>query len=377
MAGIYIHIPFCKQKCNYCDFYSITSFHKKEELLTALNKELIIRKDYLKNELIDTIYFGGGTPSLLNMQDVGDILTTINDNYSVSKNPEITIEVNPDDVSFEYFKDLIKLGIKRLSIGIQSFNDNALEFLNRRHSSNQAIEAVKNAQKAGFKNISIDLIYGIPCMSFETWTRSTNTAISLNIQHISAYHLSIEKNTPLFKMLSKNEIAIINENESFKQFSKLVEMVKQEGFEHYEISNFARKNFYSQHNSNYWKQKKYIGVGPSAHSFDFTSRQWNVSNISQYIDFTNTDKKFYSTEILTKDQKYNDYIITALRTIWGIDLTYIENNFGTKYHKLCVKQSEKYIDAEHIIFENNKLTLSVEGMFISDTIISEMLYINK
>ena len=214
-------------------------------------------------------------------------------------------------------------------------------------------------------------------MSFETWTRSINTAISLNIQHISAYHLSIEKNTPLFKMLSKNEIAIINENESFKQFSKLVEMVKQEGFEHYEISNFAKKNFYSQHNSNYWKQEKYIGIGPSAHSFNLKSRQWNVSNISQYIDFTNTDKKFYSTEILTKDQKYNDYIITALRTIWGIDLTYIENNFGTKYHKLCIKQYEKYIDAEHIIFENNKLTLSVEGMFISDTIISEMLYINK
>jgi len=373
MAGIYIHIPFCASKCTYCDFYSITNQKSKDDLIVALETELLLRKNYLGSETIDTVYFGGGTPSLFLIDELSEIIEHIKDNFKLNNNAEITLELNPDDATPEYLKELIKIGVNRLSIGVQSFDDKVLKFLNRRHNSVQSIQVIVDAKKAGFKNIGIDLIYGIPDMSTDVWQKSLEKAIGQDIQHISAYHLTIEQNTPLYKLVESNKVSLVDEEESIKQFEILIENTIRSGFEHYEISNFAKQGFISQHNSNYWRQKKYIGIGPSAHSYNIDSRTWNAPNIEEYIEQISLGNVEISVEILNDEQKYNDYIITALRTSWGIDLNSLKENFTKELIDNCFKNYQKFVESGHLLLKENKLSLTNQGMFISDTIISEML----
>ncbi|MDR0873704.1 MAG: radical SAM family heme chaperone HemW [Prevotellaceae bacterium] len=378
MAGIYIHIPFCKSRCAYCDFHSGTDFSLKDKYINALCAELHIRKNYFF-ENVKTVYFGGGTPSLLKYEDFLRILNAVNENYSLSQNTEMTIEANPDDISKEYVEMLRGLGFNRISIGIQSFNDKELQLINRRHSAEKAREAVKNCQKAGFQNISIDLIYGLPAQTLETWENNLNEAIALDVQHISAYHLTYEKGTKICQMLEKNEIRQVSEETSLEMFKMLTGKLKSAGFEHYEISNFAQKGFRSQHNSAYWNDEKYIGVGTAAHSYNGISRQWNVSDTKKYID----GKSFFEIEDLTETEKYNDFVITRLRTCEGIDLSVLKEKFGEKLLQYCLKNAEKWIATRHCIYTcqarndkttNARLVLTEKGIFVSDCIFEGLIF---
>jgi len=375
MSSIYIHIPFCKKKCYYCDFYSVSSIKNKEKYINAIIKELQLQNDYLINEKIETIYFGGGTPSLLSIEEINKIINSIYLHYSISDNPEITIEANPDDLDYNYLKSLISLKINRLSIGIQSFDDKDLKFLNRRHNSAQAISSVKLAQNAGFENISLDLIYGLPEMTLSKWERNLVKAFELNIQHISAYHLTIEEKTVLNNYLSKSKFKPIEESQSIEQYKKLLYYAKMNNYIHYEISNFCKSGFFSIHNSNYWKQKKYLGIGTSAHSYNLSSRQWNIKNIEKYISSIENGIIPCEAEQLDDKTKYNDYILTTLRTMWGADLNYIKKTFGDSIYEYCLINAGKYIDNKHIILNNNILILTEEAKFISDKIICDLFLV--
>lgn len=375
MAGIYIHIPFCKSKCIYCDFYSITNSNNIEKYVDAICKETTIRKNYLQAEKIESIYFGGGTPSLLDVKYINRIIQTIQSNFTITNACEITIEVNPDDISENYAIELKLTSINRISIGIQSFNDDELRMLNRRHDSSQAINAVKILQKNGLDNISVDLIYGLPGSSLKSWKNSIFQAINLNVQHISAYHLTYEKGTPLFKSYKAKKTIPIEEDLSISQFELLIDALSENDYEQYEISNFSKIGFASIHNSNYWKQKKYLGTGASAHSYDIESRQWNVSNAENYIDAINNESVFFEKEILSITDKYNDYILTSLRTKWGGSVKYMESNFGEKFVQHFVNESKKYIDDNLLVFNKDNFKLSRKGIFISDTIMTSLLYV--
>jgi oxygen-independent coproporphyrinogen-3 oxidase len=377
MAGIYIHIPFCKQRCFYCDFYKTTQLSLKSNLIESLSIELKQRKEYIDNEIVETIYFGGGTPSLLTKDEIKLILDTIHLNYNVKKDAEITIEANPDDLSTEYIKTLAQTNINRLSIGIQSFQDAILQKMNRRHNANQAINCIKQAQHEGFNNISADLIYGIPELSVNTWIDDLNQMEKLNIQHLSAYHLTIEPNTKFGELLKKNKISIIKESDSIQQFNTLINWAKTNNFEHYEISNFAKNGLYSQHNTNYWKQKKYLGIGPSAHSYNQKTRSWNIANTKQYIDAVNNNKIYSEIETLTETDKYNEFLITWLRTKWGINLIDIKKQFGNKRQQKLLKLLEPFIKDNSINFKNNYAILSNKGIFISDLILSNIIDLNN
>jgi oxygen-independent coproporphyrinogen-3 oxidase len=377
MAGIYIHIPFCKQRCFYCDFYKTTQLSLKSNLIESLSIELKQRKEYIDNEIVETIYFGGGTPSLLTKDEIKLILDTIHLNYNVKKDAEITIEANPDDLSTEYIKTLAQTNINRLSIGIQSFQDAILQKMNRRHNANQAINCIKQAQYEGFNNISADLIYGIPELSVNTWIDDLNQMEKLNIQHLSAYHLTIEPNTKFGELLKKNKISIIKESDSIQQFNTLINWAKTNNFEHYEISNFAKNGLYSQHNTNYWKQKKYLGIGPSAHSYNQKTRSWNIANTKQYIDAVNNNKIYSEIETLTETDKYNEFLITWLRTKWGINLIDIKKQFGNKRQQKLLKLLEPFIKDNSINFKNNYAILSNKGIFISDLILSNIIDLNN
>ncbi|MFH2142986.1 MAG: radical SAM family heme chaperone HemW [Bacteroidota bacterium] len=373
MAGIYIHIPFCKKKCNYCDFYSINKIELIHPFVEALLKEIRLRKEYLNKEIIETIYFGGGTPSILEEKYFVRILNQIYTDFKISENIEITIEINPDDVNTELLSFMKNSVINRVSLGVQSFFDHHLDFLGRRHNVSQCVSAIKNISDSSITNISIDLIYGLPFMTTEEWKHNLKLAFSFNIQHISAYHLSVEQNTPLYRSLKNHEFSEISEEESWKQFVLLNKFVKANNWECYEISNFAKSEYYSIHNLNYWKNKKYLGLGPSAHSYNLESRQWNISDIHEYLHSLNNDKLLFEKEILTKDQRYNDYIITSLRTKLGADLFYIKEIFGEKFYLHLEKQSAKYIKEAFIIQKNNILTLTSEGMFLSDKIFADLI----
>lgn len=375
MSGIYIHIPFCKQKCFYCDFYSVASIKNRTKYIEAVVKELELQKDYLGKEHIETIYFGGGTPSLLSIAELEKILSTIHNYYNVSSKPEITIEANPDDLNIDYLKELHKIKFNRLSIGIQSFDDNVLKFINRRHNSAQAINSVYNAKEAGFDNISIDLIYGLPDMTLSDWKENINKAMSLDIQHLSAYHLTIEEKTVFANYLSKGKIKPIEEAQSIEQFKTLIERVGEGNFIHYEISNFCKPNFYSKHNSNYWKQKKYLGIGSSAHSYNLNSRSWNVRSIEKYIASLENDTIPCETEQLDNNTRYNDYILTSLRTMWGADLNYIKTAFGDTLYTYYINNAKKYIDTGMIYMKDNTMILSDEAKFISDQIIADLFVV--
>ncbi|MBN1113518.1 MAG: radical SAM family heme chaperone HemW [Bacteroidales bacterium] len=375
MAGIYIHIPFCKQKCYYCDFFSVVGFKEKGNFVKSLLKEIDIQKNYLGNASVDTIYFGGGTPSSLDIEEVKVILDKLYSTFNISSDAEITFEANPEDLEYGYLPDLKELGINRLSIGIQSFNDDDLLFMNRKHSSEQAIKSVERAIKAGFTNISIDLIYGFPNLDLERWKSNLEIALSLPVTHISAYHLTIEERTVFSHYLKKGIITEMDEEDSVEQFSLLIEMAEKSGFIQYETSNFAKDNMISKHNSNYWKQVPYLGLGPSAHSYNGESRQWNVSLVNKYIDGIEANNPEFEKEIIDDNMAYNEYILTSLRTMWGIDLEYVKERFSADKYNFLLSEIENQIELKHLKLTDNKAVLTKKGLFVSDAIMSDLMII--
>jgi len=373
MAGIYVHIPFCKKLCFYCDFYHIISKDDNSEFVSALLKEASLRQDYLESETVSTIYFGGGTPSVFSIKEISSILNEINKLFNVEDNCEITIELNPDDVTQGYMEDLKKLNINRISLGIQSWRDSDLKMLNRRHDSAQAIFALKETFKAGFENVTIDLIYGIPGMSSGEWASNLDFSYQFDIKHLSAYHLTFEKGTVFGKMLEKGLIGEIDEEESTSLFNILIEKSESAGFIHYEISNFGKPGYFSIHNSNYWKQVNYLGLGPSAHSFNGYSRQWNVRDLNGYIKSINKGSSFFEREDLDTKKRFNEYIMTSLRTMWGIDLEYVERTFEKEGYDYVVNLAGKYRDYGLMKQDKKTLVLTNQGKMISDNIISEFM----
>ncbi len=373
MAGIYFHIPFCKTRCSYCDFFSSVSETDISKIIKAEIKELELKKEYLNNEIINTIYFGGGTPSFISEKDISVLLNAVYKNYKVCDNPEITIEVNPDDINIQKAKTYFSFGINRVSMGTQSFNDDILKFLDRRHDSKQAINSIEILKKSGFNNISIDLIYGIPNLTNKVWEKTIEAALTLNIQHISAYHLSFEKGTKIHKQLKTKEIFALHDDESVNQYNILCKKLKNNSFEHYEISNFSLPEFNSKHNSNYWQGKKYAGIGPSAHSFDGNSRQWNVSNIEKYLTGIYLEAGYYEKENLSLNQKYNELLLTRLRTNKGITDKEIFDNFGEIFLTHFLTEIKLLTNCNKIkITNNNNYGISEEDWFISDGIIAQL-----
>jgi len=375
MAGIYIHVPFCKKRCIYCDFFTRTDLSYKKKYTDAICKEITLRKDYIKKESVKSIYFGGGTPSLLKNNDFEQVFETISSCFEIVSDAEITLEANPDDLSEEYINTLISLPFNRISIGIQSFNDQELKFLNRRHSSDKAIHAVKQCKELGFNNISIDLIYGIPGQTRHIWESNLDTAISLNVQHISAYHLIYEEGTPLYRLLKKGNILPVDEELSVDMFSTMIDKLSDAGFIHYEISNFAKEGYYSRHNSSYWQGEKYLGIGAAAHSFDGESRAWNISSINEYIQGVENNSLKFETENLDNHTRYNDFILTGMRTIWGVDLNKLEERFGSDLMNYCLKNVNKYIRQGLVVNAGDILKLTKEGIFLSDSIMSDLMYV--
>jgi len=373
MAGVYIHIPFCKKLCFYCDFYHIISSGDNSAFINALIKETKLRKDYLGNEDISTIYFGGGTPSVLTIRELASLLDAIYKHYKIKENCEITIEMNPDDVDSSYLQGLKTLNINRISLGIQSWRDSDLKMLNRRHDSTQASLALKKIFKTGFENVSIDLIYGIPSMTIKEWVSNLDYSFSFDINHLSAYHLTFEQGTVFGKMLEKGLINEVAEEDSIALFNTLIEKAESNGFIHYEISNFCKPGFFSIHNSNYWKQISYIGFGPSSHSFDGYSRQWNMRDLNGYINSVEAGKSFFEREELDTRTRYNEYIMTSLRTMWGIDLEYVEKIFEKEGYDYVLNLAAKFRDYGLIKQEKNTLILTNQGKMISDNIISELM----
>lgn len=373
MAGVYLHIPFCKKLCNYCDFYHIISNEEHGEFIGALLKETELRKDYLDKNTVSTIYFGGGTPSVLSIKEIDKIFENLNKRLPVEPESEITIELNPDDVTSEYLKGLKKIGFNRVSLGIQSWHDDDLKFLNRRHNGIQATNALKETFKAGFENVTIDLIYGVPGMGIDKWTANLNAALSFDIKHLSAYHLTIEPGTVFGKMKEKKTFEEIDEEESNSQFNVLIEKTENAGFIQYEISNFGKPGFFSVHNTNYWNQVPYLGLGPSAHSFNGYSRQWNIKDLKKYIKSVNSGKTFFEKEELDLKTRFNEYILTSLRTIWGIDLEYIERTFEKEGCDYVINLAVKFINYGLMKQDKNTLVLTNQGKMISDNIISEFM----
>lgn len=374
MAGIYIHIPFCKTRCIYCDFYKETDESRINDFVHALCAEARFRQSEIP-EPVKTVYFGGGTPSRLSNLHFQQIFDTLFSLFSINKNAEITLEANPDDLSEEYLQLLKELPFNRISIGIQSFDDGELKFLSRRHSAQQAIDAVRRCQQVGFDNISIDLMYGLPDQTLDSWKKTLQKACELEIQHISAYHLIYEKQTRLYALLQKGAIHPTTDETSTEMFSMLIDTLAENGFEHYEISNFAKGSMYSKHNTSYWKNEKYVGLGPSAHSYDGENRSWNEASLDNYIGMVQSGKLVRETEHLTFSQKYNEFILTGLRTIWGVNLHELKNTFGEKYYDYCRKNAQKFIEEHLLKTENQSLKLTREGIFISDGIMSELMWV--
>lgn len=374
VAGVYLHIPFCTRKCAYCDFYSVANTKMCNDFVSAICKEVELQKNYLDKEKVQTIYFGGGTPSILNVNQIGIILENIYKYFNVDLNTEITLEANPDNLNTEYLKALKKLGVNRLSVGIQSFNDIDLQLMKRKHTVNQALESVKEAQNQGFSNISVDLIYGLPNLTINNWEKNINEALNLNIQHISAYHLTIEPNTTFHKLHNKQKLNLPTEDESIDQFKLLIDKTAEKGFLHYEISNFALDGSISLHNTNYWMGVKYLGLGPSAHSYNLTSRQWNISNLHEYMDAILKGKTPSESENLSETEKYNDFVITSLRTMWGLNTEILRKEYGDKYEKYFFIKTRRMLSEKLLTKSGNNFILTEKGMFISDNIIQELLY---
>jgi oxygen-independent coproporphyrinogen-3 oxidase len=373
MAGIYFHIPFCKTRCIYCDFFSSIDKSEKKTYVEALCNELQERKNYLKGELVETIYFGGGTPSQLTAGDFEKIFASMQSvidglNGKFLKNMEITLEANPDDLDIPYLKSIEALPFNRISLGIQSFDNDELRFLNRRHNAESAIKAVELCRDFGFENISIDLMYGLPKQSLETWEKTLNQAIELNVPHISAYHLIYEKDTRLSRLLEEGRIDPVDEETSVRMFEYLIDTLTNADFEHYEISNFAQPGFRSKHNSSYWNGSHYLGIGASAHSYNGCSRQWNFP-----VKGADYRKQGFGEEIIDEKTAYNDFIITRLRTMEGIDLQDLISLFGETKQGYCLKQAQKYIANQLLEIKDRRLKLTRKGLFVSDGIMSALM----
>lgn len=375
MAGIYIHIPFCKKRCIYCDFYSTTQGNQIGVYINSLCKELYIRKDYLQNEPIHTIYIGGGTPSQLTLAEHQEIFHTIFHHFTIGENAEITMEANPDDLTEDYLTALRTLPINRISMGVQTFNDRKLELLNRRHTAKQAYDAVQRCNEAGFQNISIDLIYGLPNETLNDWDKDLQIALSLPIKHLSAYHLTYEKGTPLWELWEKHKVEEIDENLSIALYEKLIRRTKEAGFEHYEISNFCQHGYHSRHNCIYWEGIPYLGCGASAHSYNGHSRQWNIASLSLYIKGIQDGNLNYEKEDLSLETQYNEYIMTSLRTSKGFSPSYISSHFGDFFYDYALRMAKPHLKEGLLEYNGEHIKLSHEGVFIYDGIMSDFIYI--
>lgn len=375
MSGIYIHIPFCKQACHYCDFHFSTSMKRKEEMVLALAKEIQMRKNEFENDTIETIYFGGGTPSVLTSDEINFLIDSVYENYEVVKNPEITLEANPDDLSGERILELSKSKINRLSIGIQSFFEDDLQLMNRAHNSTEAQKCLEEATKY-FDNISLDLIYGVPGMSNEKWKQNIEKALSFGVPHISSYALTVESKTAMSKMIQTGKMEAPKDDVAQEHFMILVETLESKGFIHYELSNFGKENYFSKNNSAYWLGKKYMGIGPSAHSYNGNSRSWNVSNNIIYLKAIQEEKLPNELETLSEADRYNEYIMTGLRTIWGVSLERIKTEFGQIYLDYLRKQAQKFIDDDLLFIENGVLKPTKKGKFLTDGIASDLFWVN-
>ena len=372
MNGIYIHVPFCISKCAYCNFFSLASESKMNDYVEALKKEIIFRKDYLGVETVKTIYFGGGTPSLLPTKSIEEIINLIRKNFNIDDNPEITLEANPDTINKEKMSLLKQMGVNRISVGIQSFFDDDLQYLGRRHDSRHALQVMEDLKNVNFDKITLDLIYGIPTLTEEKWNKNLDTFFSTGISHLSAYALTVEPKTILGHKIKNGDLQDINEDNTIRHYEILIEKTKEQGFEHYEISNFAKENCRSQHNSIYWTDEKYLGLGPSAHSYDKTSRQWNVSNLTEYIKLAGNSDNCFEKEILSKEDKYNEYVMTSLRTSWGCDINKIESDYGISYKNHFLKNIKKYLDSQVMQENNTSFILTDEGMLFADGIASNL-----
>ncbi len=375
MAGIYIHIPFCSQRCSYCDFYTRVAPRQIETTVNAIVQEMNLRAGYLKGDVIETIYFGGGTPSLLSAGQFGLIFDKIYTLFNVKSDAEITFEANPDDLTPEFFESVQSLPFNRISIGIQSFDDAQLKLINRRHTGAEAMQAVRNARNAGFKNISIDLIYGLPLQSRESWEAQLAKGLQLQPEHISAYGLTYEPGTPLYKQRELGRISSADDTEMIDMHNLMLKMLEKSGYEAYEISNFSKPGFRSQHNSAYWKMLPYLGLGPSAHSFDGNSRQWNVSSIKLYNEAVFNDGTFFELEQLSVNDRYNEYIMVALRTKEGVNTSYLQDTFGSAYYEKFNLTAQKHIRSNHLIIKDDYALLSTSGILISNLIISDFVIV--
>ena len=402
MAGLYFHIPFCKSKCGYCGFYSLPSLKLKERFLEALKEEVVLRKEYLHNETVNTIYFGGGTPSLLSVTEIESLLHLITKHYPIATNAEITLEANPDTLSVEYLTNLHHIGVNRLSIGIQSFFDNDLQFLSRRHDSHHAQQCLDWAKHAGFDNISIDLIYGLPTSNAEQWNQNLDIFFAYDIPHLSAYALTLEPNAILTKQIELGKVPYVNEEDALRDYEILCRRAAENGYLHYEISNFCKSGMHSKHNASYWFGMPYVGFGPSAHSFDGSSRQWNVSSVEKYCEAmsaasrhceeqSNPDDKLSSLdcfvvsphndvkcvqekEQLTPEQHYNEYIMLRLRTHWGVDLKYMKREMGERFSTYCEQHAQPLIAHGHLSQTREFLYLTDEQMLFADGVAEELFW---
>ncbi|MCX2678798.1 radical SAM family heme chaperone HemW [Galbibacter sp. EGI 63066] len=374
MAGIYIHIPFCKQACHYCDFHFSTSLKKKTELVNALAKEIVLRKNEV-DETVETIYFGGGTPSLLSVNELQFLIDSVYDNFEVVDAPEITLEANPDDLDKEQVLKISQTPVNRLSIGIQSFFEEDLQLMNRAHNAKEALHCLEEATRH-FDNISIDLIYGIQHMSSKRWFKNIETALAFNIPHISSYALTVEPKTALAKFIEKGVVDPVDDALAQEHFNILVSELGKNDFIHYELSNFGKEGFFSRNNSAYWLGKKYLGIGPSAHSYDGKTRSWNIANNTRYMKSIEQESLPRETETLSAKDRYNEYIMTGLRTIWGVSLDKIESDFGCAYTDKLLTSAQKFIDQDFLSISTKTLKTTPKGKFLTDGIASDLFILN-
>lgn len=378
MAGFYIHIPFCRKLCYYCDFHFTVSLKHKESLIDALIIEIQRRNAEFSDVIFDTIYFGGGTPSVLNIDEIMKILNAIYKHFKIAENPEVTFESNPDDLTHEYLAELKKhTPVNRLSIGVQSFHDKDLQLMNRRHTAHEAVESIVRSRIAGFNNINVDLIYGIPGMTLELWQQNLDTFQVMNLEHLSAYHLTFEPKTVFSHYVKKGKMVSVDEDTSIKQFELLLDFTRKNGYDHYEISNFAREGFYSKHNMAYWTGKPYIGIGPSAHSFLNSTRRFNVSNNTKYSESLLEGKdNYFETEQLDERTSYNEFILISLRTKWGVNVCKLQSTYGNEYWTYFNQNSQQFIDDGTLILAGENIALSSKGMLITDYVISELMIVD-
>ena len=376
MAGIYVHIPFCKQACHYCNFHFSTSLRHRDEMVASICKEIDLQQDFLTDKKLTTIYFGGGTPSLLETSEINQILERLSKNYTWEDNIEITLEANPDDITSDKISKLKAGGVNRLSIGIQSFIDTELLASNRAHNSNESLRAVQICQDAGIDNLSIDIIYGMPGSNQETWQYNIDKALELDVDHISSYALTVEPKTALEHMVKKGKIHLPEEIVVSRQYLQLIHSLTTAGYDHYEISNFAKPKKYAVHNTNYWRSVPYLGLGPSAHSYQPTFRQWNINNNAKYIESISRGIVPLEREQTKYADQFNEYIMTRLRTMWGIDLVELENTFSSQLSNVH-RDIAEYVESRHVILKDNHYRLTPEGRLLADRIASDLFLVEE